>query len=77
MHGKIDYFYDECYCVRNDNYFSGIDAYVCVEATSVKILSGCYTGEQAIFQKDGEKLSLIGADFIIEDIQGIEIEIEE
>lgn len=60
MHGKIECFYDECYCVKIDKYFCGID-----------------TCEQAVFQKIGEKRCLVGADFIVEDIEGIEIEIGE
>lgn len=77
MKGHIECFCDECYCVVGDERFVGIDACECIEDKIVKIKSGNYTGENAIFQKIDSKLCLFGADFMIEDIEGLEIEMDE
>lgn len=77
MLGRIEFFWDECYCVIGESCFCGIDACECKENINVRVVSGNYAGDQATFQKIGDKLCLVGADFVIEDIQGIEIELEE
>jgi hypothetical protein len=77
MKGHIECFCDECYCVVGNDCFAGNDALECMEDIKVKLKSGNYTGENAVFQKKDGKLCLFGVDFIIEDIEGIEIEMEE
>jgi hypothetical protein len=75
MHGRIECFVDKCYCVICESCFCGIDAYECNENGTVRLVSGIYAGDRARFQRIGDKLCLVGDDFVIEDIQGIEIEI--
>jgi hypothetical protein len=77
MKGHIECFCDECYCVVGDNCFVGVDACECMEEKIVKIKSGNYIGENAMFQRINGKLCLSGVDFMIEDIEGLEIEMEE
>lgn len=77
MKGHIECFCDECYCVVADNNFTGIDACECLEDKVVKIKSGNYIDESAIFQRVDGKMCLLGVDFVIEEIQGLEIEISE
>lgn len=76
MKGRIECFADECYCVVNEGCFCGMDACECYENVEVKIVSGNYAGDKATFQKIGDKLCLVGADFVIEDMHGIEVEMD-
>jgi hypothetical protein len=77
MQERIECFVDECYCVVSESCFCSIDACECNENGTIRLVSGIYAGDSARFQKTGDKLCLVGDDIVIEDIQGIEIEMEE